>query len=336
MAAVADSDDIEPILMDEEEDNERFLIFPPDPQYEDLWELYIVHRNAFWQPEEIPYTADLVDWNTKLTKDERYFIEMILAFFAGSDGIVLENLVLNFASEVKVPSARAFYACQANIEIIHAHAYALHLDTLLQNNEVRKQELFHAIDTIPVVADKANWSKKWMVDDPFQLRLIAFAIVEGVFFSGSFCSIFWLRDRKLMIDGMGASNELIARDEGLHVIFAVTLFKHCKYRPPESQVHTMMKEAVDIEKKFILAILPQNLDGMNAELMCTYIEFVADRLLVQLGYTRVYESKNPFPFMDRISLNRVTNFFENRVTEYKKADSSNIDESAFKGNTLDF
>jgi ribonucleoside-diphosphate reductase beta chain len=215
------------------------------------------------------------------------------------------------------------------METIHAHTYALHLDTLLQNNETRKQELFHAIDTIPVVTDKANWSKKWMATGPFQLRLIAFAIVEGVFFSGAFCSIFWLRDRKLMIDGLGASNELIARDEGLHVIFAVTLFKHCKFRPEESQVHEMMKEAIDIEKRFIIAILPQNLDGMNAELMCTYIEFVGDRLLVQLGYTRMYDSKNPFPFMDRISLNRVTNFFEHRVTEYQKVDTGKIDESAF-------
>jgi ribonucleotide reductase beta subunit family protein with ferritin-like domain len=316
-------------------ENSRFLIFPVDPEYQDLWDLYITHLKAFWVHDEIDYRADIDDWK-KLDECERHFIEYILAFFASSDGIVLENLVSNFASEVKISEARAFYAFQGMIENIHATVYALLLDTLVTDNK-KKKFLFNAIEEIPVVKKKADWTLKWMNDKkPFGMRLAAFAVVEGIFFSGSFCSIFWLKDQNKMVKALGHSNELIARDEGLHVQFAVALFNHLKNKPSSVGIEIMFREAVTLENEFICEAIPCDMIGMNKKMMKDYVQFVADRLLVQLGYGKIYKTKNPFDFMDKIGLVGKTNFFEKRVSEYQISGNEKINESVYNLDQIDF
>ena len=301
----------EPLLT---EDNTRFTQLPI--KYPELQQAYEAHESMFWTAKEIDYSADLSDWES-LNDRERHFIEHILAFFAGADGIVLENLVSNFCTEIKASEARNFYAFQGMMENVHAMTYALLLDTLVKNVK-RKEELFNAIDTIPCVKRKADWALKWMNKErPFEERVIAFSIVEGVFFSGAFCAIFWLKSRNKMVKALGTSNELISRDEGLHCDFAVLIYHHLKNKITQKRVEKIMMEAVDIEKEFICESIPCNMLGMNQNLMSTYIEYVADRLLVQLGFEKIYKSANPFDFMNNINLDGKTNFFEKRVTEYQ-------------------
>lgn len=283
-----------------------------------MWEQYKNHKNSFWTVEEIDMSIDRKEWGT-LTENEKTFIENILAFFANSDSIVLENLVTNFCKEITIPEARCFYSFQAMIENIHSEAYALMIDTFV-NDEKRKEELFKAMETIPCVEQKAQWALKWinMKKDEKDLarRLFAFGIVEGLFFSGSFCSIFWLKERGKLINSLGKSNEWIARDEALHTEFAVLLYKYIQNRISEEEAQDIMIEAVRIEIEFITESLSVGMIGMNKELMSEYIRFVADRLMVQFGYNILYEAKNPFPFMQKISLDGKTNFFEQRVSEY--------------------
>jgi len=309
------------------ENKERFSIFPI--KHHDIWKAYKDHQNAFWVAEEIDYGADVKDYE-KLTDDEKYFIKNILAFFAESDGIVVENLVTNFCSIVQLPEARCFYTWQAAMEQIHGETYSLLIDTFVKD-KTEKIKLFNAIEHNPIVAKKAEWAEKWINKGTFTEKLVAFAIVEGIFFSGSFCAIFWLRNRGLMTKALGKSNELIARDEGLHTDFAVLLYtKYIDDKLSREQIYEIMKEAVEIEREFICGSLPCRLIGMNSELMYDYIKFVADRLLIQLGYDKIYDTKNPFKFMELTSLDGKTNFFEERVTEYtllgaNKKSSINID-----------
>ena len=294
--------------------NNRYTIFPI--KYSDIWAMYKKAQESFWTAEEIDFAADLNDWN-KLTNDEKYFIENILAFFAGSDGIVLENLASRFLKEITVPEARAFYSFQIFIENIHSEVYSLMIDTFIQDTK-KKELLFNAIDNIPCVQKKARWAEKWIKSDcDFAIRLIAFAVVEGIFFSGSFCAIFWLKKRNLMTKALGTSNELISRDEGMHTDFAVLLYSYIENKVDQSTVFSIIKDAVEIEKEFITKSLPCKLIGMNSELMEQYIEYVADRLSQQLGYSKIYNSSNPFQFMENISISGKTNFFEKRVTEYR-------------------
>ena len=294
----------------------RFTVFPI--QYPTIWDSYKTQQKAFWTAEEIDYSADKDDWDA-LTPDEQYFIENILAFFAGSDGIVLENLVTQFCGEIDIPEARCAYSYQAMIECVHGEVYSLLIDTYIKDQD-KKSTLFNAIETIPCVKKKADWALKWINDtNPLLQRLFAFAIVEGIFFSGSFCAIFWLKSRGKMVKALGTSNELIARDEGMHTDFAVIMYNVLKQtNTPISQenAHQILKEAVDIEKEFICDSIKCNLIGMNTELMSRYIEFVADRLLTQFGFEKVYHSKNPFSFMNQTGLDGKTNFFEKRVSEY--------------------
>tara|TARA_Y100000991_G_C21961511_1_gene344718 strand:- start:514 stop:1491 length:978 start_codon:yes stop_codon:yes gene_type:complete len=300
-----------------QENPERFVLFPIC--YNDIWEKYKDHMSVFWTAQEIDLSKDRKDWNN-LTENEKYFIKNILAFFAGSDGIVLENLGSRFMSEIQIPEAKCFYGFQIAMENIHSETYSLLIDTYIQDKK-EKDRLFNAIETIPCVKRKAEWALKWIKDkdSSFATRLVAFAIVEGVFFSGSFCSIFWLKKRGLM-PGLTFSNELISRDEGLHTDFAVLLYtKYIKNKLSEEKVHEIVSEAVTIEKEFITESLPCNLIGMNSELMKQYIEFVADRLLSQLNHNKLYNTKNPFDFMEMISLRGKTNFFEKRVSEYAMA-----------------
>lgn len=298
------------------ENPSRFVLFPIE--YQDIWDKYKSHMSVFWTVEEIDLSKDMKDWD-QLNDNEKHFIKNILAFFAGSDGIVLENLGGRFMSEIQIPEAKCFYGFQAAMENVHSETYSLLIDTYVKD-EKEKHKLLNAIDTIPCVNKKAQWALKWMndKDSPFALRLIAFAIVEGIFFSGSFCSIFWLKKRGLM-PGLTFSNELISRDEGLHTDFAVLLYtKYITNKIEEETVYDIVKEAVEIEKEFIIDSLPCNLIGMNKDLMSDYIEFVADRLLSQLNYSKLYNTKNPFDFMEMISLTGKTNFFEKRVSEYSK------------------
>ena len=296
---------------------DRFVLFPI--QYQDIWDAYKKHKAVFWTAEEIDFGKDLNHWE-RLNDDERHFVKNILAFFAGSDGIVLENLMGRFSTEVQLPEARCFYAFQGMIENIHSEVYSLTIDTYIKD-PAEKDRLFHAIDTIPAVAKKAQWAMKWLDDkvSSFGLRLVAFAAVEGIFFSGSFCSIFWMKKRGLM-PGLTFSNELISRDESLHTEFAVLLYtRYVTNKPSRDTIVELIREAVQIEKEFITESLPCRLIGMNSELMTQYIEFVADRLLVQLGYEKVWNSQNPFDFMEMISMTGKTNFFERRVAEYSRA-----------------
>lgn len=304
---------IEPILQD---NKDRFVIFPI--QHDDIWQFYKKAEASFWTAEEVDLSSDMNDWQNKLNKDERYFISHVLAFFAASDGIVNENLAVNFVQEVQYPEARFFYGFQIMIENIHSEMYSLLIDTYIKDPK-EKDYLLRAIETIPCVGKKADWALEWIESDNFAERLIAFAAVEGIFFSGSFCSIFWLKKRGLM-PGLTFSNELISRDEGLHCDFACLLYvNHLKNKLPEETVQKIIADAVEVEKEFVTEALPVRLIGMNAELMCQYIEFVADRLLVALGCKKVWNATNPFDFMELISLQGKTNFFERRVGEYQKS-----------------
>jgi len=296
--------------------NKRYTLFPI--QYHDIWNLYKLALGVFWVTEEVDVTKDKNDWD-KLSDDEQYFIKNILAFFAGSDGIVFENIKNNFANEVTIPEAQCFYGYQEAIENIHSEMYSLLLDTYITDSN-EKAYLFNAIENIPCIKKKADWAIKWMDDEKssFATRLVAFATVEAVFFSGSFCSIFWLKKRGLM-PGLTFSNELISRDEGLHTDFGVLLYSHLKNKLSEKDIQEIIEEAVDIEKEFITDSLPVNLIGMNSDLMKQYIEFVADRLLLQFGYCKLFNSNNPFDFMELLTMRQKTNFFEKKVGEYSKA-----------------
>jgi ribonucleoside-diphosphate reductase beta chain len=303
----------EPIL---KENKDRFVMFPI--HHNDIWSFYKRAEASFWTAEEIDLGADLWDWENKLNDDERHFIKHVLAFFAASDGIVNENLAENFLREVQYPEARSFYGFQVMMENIHSETYSLLIDTYIKD-PVEKDSLFHAIDTLDCVKKKAEWAINWIGKGSFAERLVAFAAVEGIFFSGSFCSIFWLKKRGLM-PGLTFSNELISRDEGLHCDFACLLYaKHMINKLPKETIQTIITNAVEIEKEFVTDALPVKLIGMNAEMMGQYIEFVADRLLMELGNPKVYNVSNPFDFMDMINLQGKTNFFEKRVGEYQKA-----------------
>lgn len=304
--------EIEPIL---QENKDRFVLFPI--KHREIWEMYKKAEASFWTAEEIDLSPDLLDWEKKLNEDEKYFIKHVLAFFAASDGIVNENLAVNFMSEVQYPEARCFYGFQVMIENIHSEAYSLLIDTYIRNPE-DKDRLFHAIDTVPCVKKKADWALRWISQGSFAERLIAFAAVEGIFFSGSFCSIFWLKKRGLM-PGLSFANELISRDEGLHCDFACLLYSQLKHKLPTATVQDIIRNAVGIEHEFVRDSIPVKLIGMNSDLMCQYIEFVADRLLVALGCPRIYNVTNPFDFMELISMQGKTNFFERRVSEYQKS-----------------
>jgi ribonucleotide reductase beta subunit family protein with ferritin-like domain len=304
----------------------RYVLFPIPSYRKPIWDAYKKHVSCFWTAEEIDIAADKNDWD-KLSKNEKHFIEHILAFFAGSDGIVLENLLENFSTEVQWPEVRCFYAFQGMIENIHSEVYSLLIDVYVEDS-IRKTQLFEAIEEIPSIKNKALWAKKWMSKDrPFSHRLIAFAVVEGIFFSGSFCAIFWLKSKGKMVKALGTSNELIARDEGMHTDFAVLLFSYLNNHPSSTIINEIVSEAVSIEKEFICDSLPYDLQGMNKNLMSTYIEYVADRLLLQLRYDKIYNSKNPFDFMEKTSLDGKTNFFEKRVSEYQHAHNASSKES---------
>lgn len=305
------------------ENKERFVQLPIN--YPKVWEMYKKHEQSFWTAEEIDLHPDLVDWENKLNDDERHFIKHVLAFFAASDGIVNENLAVNFMSEVQIPEARCFYGFQIMMENIHSETYSLLIDAYIKDPK-EKHYLFNAIETVPCVKKKADWALRWIQNGSFAERLVAFAAVEGIFFSGSFCSIFWLKKRGLM-PGLTFSNELISRDEGLHCDFACLLYSMLQNKMTQEQVHTIIKDAVNCEHEFVTDALPVSLIGMNARLMCQYIEFVADRLLVSLGYSKIYNAANPFDFMEMISLQGKTNFFEKRVGEYKKAGVAQSQES---------
>ncbi len=304
---------IEPIL---QENKNRFVLFPI--VHNDIWMFYKKAEASFWTAEEIDLSPDLLDWESKLNDDEKHFIKHVLAFFAASDGIVNENLAEHFLSEVQYTEAKFFYGFQVAIENIHSETYSLLIDTYIKDSK-EKDHLFNALETIPCVQRKAEWAMRWIDNGSFAERLVAFAAVEGIFFSGSFCSIFWLKKRGLM-PGLTFSNELISRDEGLHCDFACLLYtQHLQNRLPKEQVRDIIMDAVEIEKEFVTDALPVKLIGMNADLMAQYIEFVADRLLVELGNEKVYNTTNPFDFMDMISIQGKTNFFEKRVAEYQKA-----------------
>jgi ribonucleotide reductase beta subunit family protein with ferritin-like domain len=301
-------------LLDPNED--RFVIFPI--KYPDIWAKYKQHMAVFWTPEEIDLSKDISHWE-KLTDNERHFIKNILGFFAGSDGIVMENLATRFTREVQIPEARFFYGCQNLLEAVHSETYSLLIDTYITDTK-EKSDLLHAIKTIPCVEKKAKWALDW-IDSPdadFATRLIGFAAVEGIFFSGAFCAIFWLKQRGIM-PGLTLSNEFIARDEGIHTDFACLLYSKLVTKLTKQKAHKIIREAVKIEKQFITKSLPCELIGMNAELMKQYIEYVADRLSLQLGYPKIYSATNPFDFMERISLENKDNFFEKRVSTYAKA-----------------
>lgn len=313
----------EPIL---KENKNRFVLFPI--QHDDIWNFYKKAEASFWTAEEIDLQPDLIDWENKLNDNERHFIKHILAFFAASDGIVNENLAENFLSEVQYTEAKFFYGFQVAIENIHSETYSLLIDTYIKDKE-EKNHLFNAIETLDCVRKKADWALRWIEEGSFAERLVAFAAVEGIFFSGSFCSIFWLKKRGLM-PGLSFSNELISRDEGLHCDFACLLYNnYVVNKMPKEQIKEIILDAVEIEKEFILDALPVKLIGMNSDLMAQYIEFVADRLLVELGNEKVFNATNPFDFMEMISIQGKTNFFEKRVGEYQKAGVLNNDDQTF-------
>ncbi|MDG1714717.1 ribonucleotide-diphosphate reductase subunit beta [Lacinutrix sp.] len=318
---------VEPIL---QENKDRFVIFPI--QHHDLWEWYKKSEASMWTAEEIDLHQDLTDWTQKLNDDERYFIKHVLAFFAASDGIVNENLAENFVSEVQYTEAKFFYGFQIMMENIHSETYSLLIDTYVKD-EKEKAGLFNAIETFPAIKKKADWALKWIESPSFAERLIAFAAVEGIFFSGSFCSIFWLKKRGLM-PGLTFSNELISRDEGMHCDFAVHLHEHhLVNKVSKERIREIIVDALNIEREFITESLPASLIGMNSKLMSQYLEFVTDGLLQDLGCEKEYGTANPFDFMDMISLQGKTNFFEKRVSEYQKAGVLNKEE---EGNKYDF
>ena len=314
----------EPIL---QENKSRFVLFPI--QHNDIWSFYKRAEASFWTAEEIDLEPDLFDWESKLNDDERHFIKHVLAFFAASDGIVNENLAENFLSEVQYTEAKFFYGNQIAMENIHSETYSLLIDSYIKSTE-EKNHLFNAIETLDCVKKKADWALRWIDEGSYAERLVSFAAVEGIFFSGSFCSIFWLKKRGLM-PGLSFSNELISRDEGLHCDFACLLYtKHLVNKLSKKEVEKIILDAVEIEKEFVTDALPVRLIGMNSDLMTEYIKFVADRLLIMLGYTKIWKVENPFPWMESISMEGKTNFFEQRVTQYKKFKPKNEDDSTFE------
>lgn len=302
---------IEPIL---QENTSRYTVFPV--KYHDIWKLYEQSLGNFWTVDEIDFSKDKDDW-VKLSDNERYFIKNILAFFAVSDGIVNENLILNFYSEVQLPEMRQFYASQIQIEAIHGHCYSLMIETYI-NDDLEKQKIFKAIETVPIVKKKTDWALKWINNGTFAQRLLAFTIIEGIFFSGSFCAIFWLKNRGLM-PGLTLSNEFISRDEALHCNGAITLYSHLVEKLSEKEVHRIFTEAVNIEKEFVSESLQVKLIGMNDVMMKQYIEYVADYWLLKMGHSKLYGSENPFDFMNYISLQSFGNFFETKISSYRKA-----------------
>ncbi|MFV8280580.1 ribonucleotide-diphosphate reductase subunit beta [Christiangramia marina] len=313
---------IEPIL---QENKDRFVIFPI--KHNDIWDWYKKMEACFWTAEEIDLHQDLTDWSNKLNADERYFIKHILAFFAASDGIVNENLAENFVNEVQYSEAKFFYGFQIMMENIHSETYSLLIDTYVKD-EKEKNQLFTAIEVFPAIKKKADWALNWIESDSFAERLIAFAAVEGIFFSGAFCSIFWLKKRGLM-PGLTFSNELISRDEGMHCDFAVHLHNnHLVNKVPKEKIRKIIIDALNIEREFVTESLPVSLIGMNAKLMTQYLEFVTDRLLVELECEKEFNVTNPFDFMDMINLQGKTNFFEKRVSEYQKAGVMNKDKES--------
>lgn len=317
---------LEPLLTP---NDKRFVMFPI--QDENIWAMYKKQVDCFWRAEEIDLTKDLAHWDA-LNKDEQHFISIILAFFAASDGIVLENLAMRFMSDVQLSEARAFYGFQIAMENIHSQTYSLLIETYIKD-EMEKDRLFNAIENFPCIQKKAQWAQKWIGDNrsSFAKRLVAFACVEGIFFSGAFCSIYWLKKRGLM-PGLTFSNELISRDEALHTEFAILLYNKLIKKMNKSKIHEIIKEAVEIEIEFICEALPCKLIGMNSQLMTQYIQFVADRLVVQLGYDKIYNAANPFDFMELISIEQKTNFFESRVSDYALANKT-IDKDVFEFNS---
>ena len=313
------------ILLSEEE--KRYVIFPI--RHEEIWKMYKKAEANFWTAEELDLSKDLKDFQLKMNDGERYFVENVLAFFAASDGIVNENLVERFCNEVQVLEAKFFYGFQIAVENIHSETYSLLIDTYVKDN-IKKEKLFNAIETIPSVKKKADWALRWINDtsSTFGTRVIAFAAVEGIFFSGSFCSIFWLKKRGLM-PGLCHSNELISRDEGLHTEFAVLMYSMLKDKPSKEVILQIIQEAVELEKEFITESLPCDLIGMNKDLMKQYIEHISDRLLLMIGLEKVYNVENPFPWMELISVQGKTNFFEKRVGEYANIANSNHQDNVF-------
>lgn len=310
----------EPILTP---DDNRFVMFPI--KYDDIWSMYKKQIDCFWRAEEIDLSKDLNHWET-LTADEKHFVSMILAFFAASDGIVLENLAQRFMSDVQISEARAFYGFQIAMENIHSETYSLLIETYIKDKD-QKHKLFNAIENYPCIKKKSDWAQKWINDNrsSFATRLVAFACIEGIFFSGAFCSIFWLKKRGLM-PGLTFSNELISRDEALHCEFAILLYSKLEKKVAKAKIHDIIKECVEIETEFICEALPCRLIGMNSELMTQYIQFVADRLCVQLGYPKIYNATNPFSFMEMISIEGKTNFFERKVGDYALANVKKSDD----------
>jgi len=316
---------IEPLL---EPTDDRYVMFPL--QYGDIWDLYKKQVDCFWRAEEVDLSKDLTDW-AKLTPDEKNFITMVLAFFAASDGIVLENLALRFMGDVQVAEARSFYGFQIAMENIHSEMYSLLIDTYVTDS-AEKDRLFHATSNIPCITKKADWAKKWIGDQrsSFSERLVAFAAIEGIFFSSSFASIYWLKKRGIL-PGLTFSNELISRDEALHTEFAILLYKKMNSKLSKKRIHDIIREAVEIETEFITVAIPCKMIGMNCKLMAQYIQFVADRLCVQLGYDKIYNSTNPFDFMELISVETKVNFFERTNSEYAMANKK-VDEDCFNFN----
>jgi len=298
----------------------KFVLFPIE--HNDLWKLYKQQEACFWTAEEIDLGQDVYDWENKLNADEQHFVKHVLAFFAASDGIVNENIAMNFINAVQYTEAKFFYGFQIMMENIHSETYSLLIDTYIKDKE-EQNKLFNAIETVPAIQKKAKWAMNYIDNGTFVERLIAFAAVEGIFFSGSFCSIFWLKKRGLM-PGLTFSNELISRDEGMHCDYACHLYNnHIENKLTEKRIKDIICGALEIEKEFILEALPVRLIGMNSDLMSQYLEFVTDRLLVALGCSKVYNSENPFDFMQNIALQGKTNFFEKRVAEYQKAGVNN-------------
>ena len=316
----------EPIL---EATDDRYVMFPL--QYNDVWELYKKQVDCFWRAEEVDLSKDLTDWQ-RLKPEEKKFISMVLAFFAASDGIVLENLALRFMGDVQVAEIRSFYGFQIAMENIHSEMYSLLIDTYIKDS-VEKDNLFHATSNLPCITKKADWAKKWIEDkrSSFASRLVAFAAIEGIFFSSSFASIYWIKKRGIM-PGLTFSNELISRDEALHTEFAILLYKKLQTKLSKKRIYEIIQEAVEIEKEFICEAIPCRMIGMNSKLMQQYIEFVADRLVVQLGYDKIYNSSNPFDFMELISVESKVNFFERTNAEYALANKT-VDQDVFDFDT---
>ena len=324
------TNDLNEVLLTE--NSNRFVLFPI--VHNDIYQLYKKAESSFWTANEIDLSKDINDWQ-KLNNEEQHFIKNIIGFFAGSDGIIMENLSCRFMNEIKIPEARAFYSYQIFNESIHSETYSLLIDTYIKDMD-EKNKIFNSIENIPSVSKKASWAYKWIENKKvsFATRLVAFAIVEGIFFSGSFCAIYWLKKRGLM-PGLTFSNELISRDEGMHCEFACLLYSKIKNRVDEDTIHTIFKEAIEIEKEFITESIPCNLIGMNSILMKQYIEFVSDRLLLQLGYEKIWNAENPFDFMEMISMIPKSNFFEIRSGQYQKANIS-IDNTEFNISNEDF